>query len=203
MRNTKRKSNCSACSDLFPSVPYMMLSIHCSLKTGNVWMEILTMKLQPQPISKAEWPSHTGTKPQRPLYWSKHALTQVLLPPTSPGKVLGIFKTSLRRFLLSWALGIPGSETNALLQNGSTFTDYHWWQPVMTGRIRLVQVECLEEANQNAPRFLWQLLLSSLHTAGCPSSSSPPPRLVFSRTADHVKHNEGDRKETTYFSQLY
>lgn len=64
--------------------------------------------------------------------------------------------------------------------------------------------ECLEEANQNAPRFLWQLLLSSPPHCRLPLLLQSTSKDWFSpRTADHVKHNEGDRKETTYFSQLY
>lgn len=129
----------------------------------------------------------------------KHVLTKSSCHRPHLAKSWVVFKTSLRRFLLSWAFGLTWFRNKCPpLQNGSTLQiitgDSQWWQ-AGSGWCRWVpwrgQPECTSVPVATSPFFP-----STLQAA------PPPPvhlqGLVFSRTADHVKHNEGDRKETTY-----
>lgn len=64
--------------------------------------------------------------------------------------------------------------------------------------------ECLEEANQHAPQFLWQLLLASPPRCRLPLLLQATSKDWFSPGLQQVKHSEGDKREPhTHFSQLY
>lgn len=162
-------------------------------------MEILIYEITaPAHTSKAEWPSLqlVDQSPRGRFLIGKHVLTKSSCHRPHLAKSW-VVKTSLRRFFCREPLGSPGSETNALP-----------FKMVAPYRLSLVTASDDRQgsgwcrwvpwrANQNAPGSCGNFSFLPLHTAGCPPSSSPPPRTGFLLvTADHV--NEGDRKETTY-----
>ena len=205
MRNTKRKSNCSACSDFFPPLPHMMPSIRCSLKTGNFWRRSWSMKLQPQLIHQRQNDLSYSDQPPEAAPIGKHVLTKSSFHRPHLAKSWVVFKTSLRRLLPSWAFGLTRFRNKwPPLQNGSTLWiisgDSQWWQ-AGSGWRRWVPWRG-QPARTSVPVATSPCFPYTLQTV------PPPPGhlqgLVFSRTAGHVKHSEGDKREPhTHFSQLY
>ena len=128
----------------------------------------------------------------------KHVLTKSSCHRPHLTKSWVVLKTSLRRFLPSWAFGLTRFRNKCPpLQNGSTLQiitgDSQWWQ-AGSGWGRWVpwrgQPACTTVPVATSPFFpsTRQAAPPSVHLQG----------LVFSRTADHVKHSEGDKKRTTY-----
>lgn len=194
MRNTKRKSNWSACSDFLPPLPHVMPSIHCSLKTGNFWRRSWSMKLQPQLIHQRQ----NDPLIQRPTPIGKHVLTKSSFHRPHLAKSWVVFKTSLRRFLPSWAFGLTRFRNKwPPLQNGSTLWiitgDSQWWQ-AGSGWCRWVpwrgQPACTSVPVATSPCFP-----STLQTA--PHPPGHLQGLVFCRIAAS-ETQWGWQKRTTY-----
>lgn len=136
----------------------------------------------------------------------KHVLTNSSFHRPHLATSWVVLKTSLRRFLPSWAFGLTRFRNKwPALQNGSTLWvitgDSQWWQ-AGSGWCRWVPSWRGQPACTSVPVATSPFFPSTLQTA------PPPPvhlqGLVFSRTAGHVKHNEGDKREPhTHFFQLY